>query len=402
MAKYKYSAVDVNGGKVAGTVEAESLHGVTTMLLERGLRVAEVREQRSVLQFEITAHKVKLANVMHFSRQLAAFVRAGVPLLDGLQIVREETTDKTLRKVIEEVEVSLRAGESFTRAMSAHAEAFPSFYVSVLSSAELTGRLDHVLDQLSRYIERDLEARRKIKSALAYPLIIMLMSFVTVGILAGFVLPRFKKFFLSLHAELPLPTRMLLSFTDFITAWWPVVLGGLVVFVLLIMAALRTHRGREIRDAVVLKIPVVGSVVRYAIVERFCRVLASMVETGVPLPEALRLASIGTHNLLYERALAEAQVGMLQGDGIARPIARTGLFPSAVVQMMRVGEDTGTLDDQLESMATYYERELDYKLKKLTTIFEPAAIVFMGLVVGFVAVALVSAMYGVFNQVQIK
>ena len=154
MGKYKYSAVNTRGEKVAGTLEADSLHGVTTALLDRGLRVAEVTEQKSVLQFEITSRKVKPANVMHFSRQLAAFVRAGVPLMDALEIVREETADKTLRKVVEEVQVSLRNGDSFTAAMSAHTEAFPSFYVSVLSSADVTGRLDHVLDQLSKYIER--------------------------------------------------------------------------------------------------------------------------------------------------------------------------------------------------------------------------------------------------------
>ena len=402
MGKYKYSAVDTRGEKVNGVLEADSLHGVTTVLLDRGLRVSQVKEQRSVLQFEITTRKVKLAEVMQFSRQLASFVRAGVPLVEALEIVREETADKTLRKVVGEVQASLRNGDSFTTAMSAQSEAFPSFYVSVLSSADVTGRLDHVLDQLSRYIERDMEAKRKIKSSLAYPMVIFFMSFVTVGVLAGFVLPRFKTFFLSLHAKLPLPTRLLLSFTDFITSWWFVLLGAVGVLLLAVLLALRTHRGREVRDKIVLKLPVIGPVVRFAIIERFCRVLASMVETGVPLPEALRLGSIGTHNLVYERGLAEAQVGMLQGDGIARPIARTRLFPNAVVQMMRVGEDTGTLDDQLDSMATYYERELEYKLKKLTTIFEPMAIIFMGLVVGFVAIALVSAMYGIFNQVKIK
>jgi type IV pilus assembly protein PilC len=232
--------------------------------------------------------------------------------------------------------------------------------------------------------------------------VIFLLSFVTVGILSGFVLPRFKTFFLSLHAKLPLPTRMLLSFTGFITTWWPVLLGVLGAMVLSILLGLRTHKGREIKDKFVLRVPVLGPVVRFAIVERFCRVLSSMVETGVPLPEALRLGSIGTHNLVYERGLAEAQVGMLQGGGISRPIGLTGLFPRAVVQMMRVGEDTGTLDEQLDGMANYYERELDYKLKKLTTIFEPIAIIFMGLVVGFVAIALVSAMYGIFNQVKIQ
>jgi type IV pilus assembly protein PilC len=277
---------------------------------------------------------------------------------------------------------------------------FPDFYRGILRSSELTGQLDTVLDQLAAYLERDLAARRKITSAMIYPSVIIVMSIIAVIVLSTFVLPRFKVFFDGLHAELPLPTRMLLGFTAFIGTWWWLILAVLAVVGVAIAFGLRTARGQYLRDATYLKIPVIKGTVRDALVERFCRILASMTSAGVALPEALRVATGALHNGVYERALSRVEEQMLEGEGIAKPIGETLLFPSLAVQMMRVGEQTGSLDDQLEVAARYYERELDYKIKRLTELFEPAVILVMGVVVGFVAIALVSAMYGIFNQVE--
>jgi type IV pilus assembly protein PilC len=170
--------------------------------------------------------------------------------------------------------------------------------------------------------------------------------------------------------------------------------------ILLVLAGLRTHGGRYLRDRMLLALPVLGDVVRFTIVERFCRILTSMLDAGVPVPDALQMASAGTNNLVYQRSLDVARTEMLEGAGISRPLARTYLFPTTVTTMMRVGEETGTLDDQLETMAAYYENELQYKLKKVTTLFEPLSVILVGVFVGFVAVALVSAMYGIFQQVE--
>ena len=403
MARFKYSALTPEGRPLVGVVKGSSVDGVTASLAQQGMEVRLVRpEGRNVLHFELTPRKVKPVELANFSRQMAAFVSSGLPLIDALAIIAEETPSKTLRKVVGEVSDSLRFGESFARAMAAHADAFPPFYMAVLQSAEATGELDVVLRQLSKYVERDMEAKRKIRSALAYPSVVMVMAFVTVAVITGFVLPRFKTFFESFDAKLPLPTRMLLAFTNFLTDWWVVMVLVVVAAVVAFAAALRTGKGRWYRDRLLLRLPVLGDVVRFTVVERFCRVLTSMLEAGVPIPEALRLASAGTNNLVYQRALEVARKEMLEGDGIARPIARTKLFPQTVTSMMRVGEETGTLDEQLEAMASYYENELQYKLKKLTTLFEPMAVILVGIFVGFVAIALVSAMYGIFNQVDIQ
>jgi type IV pilus assembly protein PilC len=299
-----------------------------------------------------------------------------------------------------EVEDGLRDGERLSDCFDRHPRIFPEFYRGILRSAELSGRLDTVLGQLARYLERDLEARRRIQQATIYPAVVAVMSVVTLIVLAGFVLPRFKSFFDSLGAQLPLPTRMLLAVTNFLSSYWWVLMIGAGLLILVLLYVLKTTPGRYLRDRLVLALPVVGSTVQYALVERFCRILSSMVSAGVQLPQALRVATGSLPNRVYRRALGRVLEAMMQGEGLARPLAATGLFPATAAQMLRVGEDTGTMDAQLETTAQYYEGELDYKLKKLIGLFEPAVIVLMGGVVGFVAIALVSAMYGIFRQVQ--
>jgi type IV pilus assembly protein PilC len=223
-----------------------------------------------------------------------------------------------------------------------------------------------------------------------------------VVIITGWVLPRFKTFFASLHAKLPLPTRMLLSIANFFTNDWIVLAAAAAVIIVMVVLGIVTKRGKEIRDRIFLKVPVLGELIRAAILERFCRILYSMVSTGVPLPEALQVTSAATTNTVYRSGLADARIGMMRGDGLAGPLSATGLFPPAARHMLRVGESTGTMDDQLESAAIYFDRELDYKLKRFTALFEPAVILFVGIIVGFVAIALISAMYGIYRQVHIS
>lgn len=401
MPSFSYTATMPSGQQARGTEKAPSREAVELALYERAFRDIRVQPKKSLLQAELTAPRVKRDELMHLSRQLGAFIRAGLPLIDAVHTIGTESANSSVRKMMAEVEQQLRDGDRLSTCLARHPKIFPAFYLGILRSAELTGQLDTVLDQLATYLERDLEARRKVKSAMIYPAVIAGMSVFTVAVLAGFVLPRFKEFFKSLHAKLPLATRMLLAFTDFLTAFWWAILGTIALLGLLGWLVLRTERGRYGRDRLLLAVPVLGSTIQYALVERFSRILSSMVSAGVNLPEALRVATESLHNLVFERSLAQVAEAMLEGDGLARPLARSGLFPSTASLMMQVGEQTGTLDAQLEATAHYYEGELDYKIKKLTSLFEPAIILVMGCLVGFVAIALVSAMYGIFNQVKV-
>lgn len=356
---------------------------------------------KSILQFEITAKKVPRKELMHFSRQLAVFIKAGIPIIDSLEAIHEEMGHKFFRQVIEDIIESLRGGATFADACLPHERAFPPYYLGILRSAELTGRLDTVLVQLSDYIERDVEARRKVSSALTYPAVIAALAVVVVVILVTVVLPKFKTFFASLNTQLPAPTRLLLSISGWLSANWYYLVGALLLLLISTVVGLRTDRGKVLRDRVMLRTPVIGDLMQHVVLERFCRILSAMMQAGVPLPDALRVTTDATSNRVFQEGLTEARAAMMRGEGLATPLIATGLFPPSAKQMFRVGENTGTLDQQLETAAVYFERELDYKIKRFTNLFEPAVIIAMGLVVGFVAVALVSAMYGIFRHSQV-
>lgn len=397
MQNFRYRAV-ADGAPVKGTTEALSQRAARNALAASGLEAIELKLKRKLTELDITPQKVTTPELMHFSRQLAAFLRAGIPILDALTSLAEGTDNDRLETVLYEMADALREGETFADAVEEHPKVFPSVYQAVIRTAELTGNLDGVLDQLSAYLERDLDTKRQITSALTYPSIVVLMAIGTVAVVAGWVLPKFETFFASFDAELPLPTRMLMFTTDFLLAWWWALLAALIVFVASGVAASRFPDGRRFLHAVTLRLPVFGETIRYAIVERFCRSLGAMVRSGVALADSLQVAAATTNNLVFTDGLTLVREKMIRGEGLAQPIAESELFPSAMTQMVKAGEDTGTLDEQLETAAGYFEQELRFKIKAVTAIFEPAIIVFVGALVGFVAIALVSAMYGLYRQ----
>jgi len=399
--KFRYTALDVDGKRVTGVELAKSSGAAHVALIAKGFQPLELEAKKSILKFEITKKRVPRQDVMNFTRQLAVFMRAGVPIMEALEVIVEETQDKMLRVVLEDMVDSLRAGDTFAAAAAAHPEAFPNFYVGILESAELTGSLDAVLNQLADYIDRDEKARGKVTAALIYPMVVAAMSVVTVIVLAVFVLPRFVVFFNSLHAKLPLVTRMLLNSTSAVSKWWYIELALIALLVGGFIAMQRSEKGKARLDAMKLKLPVIGDLTQTAIIERVCRILASLMRAGVDLPRSMAVTAESANNAVYRKALENVREQMMQGAGLAGPIAETGLFPAAARQMFRVGEETGTLDQQLEVAAAYYGRELETKLERATALFEPAIIILMGLVVGFVAVALISAMYGIYSQVSV-
>jgi type IV pilus assembly protein PilC len=397
MTAFKYVAVDHDGKKVRAKADAVNVDSLRNELLAQQLDVKKIRRQRKFTEIELTPRKVPRSDVMHFSRQVAAFVRAGIPLIDALDTVRETASNPRLREILTETTELIQVGVPFSDALDRHRDVFPPYYIGILRSAEITGRLDTVLDQLASYIERDMEARQKIRSALTYPLVILVMSIVTVVVLVSYVLPKFTDFFKEFDAQLPTVTTILLEVADFFeTWWWLLAIIGLAL-VLVAVRVNRTEGGQRWRDQMVLRVPAIGPVVQFNVIERFCRIIAAMMHAGVPLPEAMQSAIDGCNNRIYAEALGDVRDAMLEGEGMARPVTATGLFPPAATQMMRVGEETGTLDTQMDAAADFFAKELDYKLARLTALAEPAVIIVMGAIVGFVAVALVSAMYGIFQ-----
>ena len=400
LSKFRYSALDGSGQAVSGVEVASSSGAAHLALVQRGFQPLEVTAKRKLGSIEVTKKKVPRKEIMHFSRQMGVFMKAGIPIMEALEVIQIETTEKLMKKVINEMVDALRAGDTFAAAAASHPEAFPNFYIGILESAELTGNLDTVLDQLADYIERDVEARSTLTSALIYPAVVFCMSIGVVIVLATFVMPRFVVFFKSLHAKLPLPTRMLLSASNAFSTYWYAILTVLIAIVVGFVAMRRSAKGRAMLDSLILKLPVLGLLVQAAVLERVCRVLSSMLKAGVDLPQAMAVTAEASNNAVYRNGLGHIREQMMEGQGLAGPLADTNIFPGAAKQMFRVGEETGTLDVQLETAAAYYHRELEVRVKHFTSLFEPAVIIFMGVVVGFVAVALISAMYGIYSQVK--
>jgi len=400
--KFRYAAASPDGAVISGIANASAIGALHDILVDKDLQPISITPKKSLLQFEITAKKVGKRDLMHLCRQLAVFIRSGIPVLDALAVLSEDSTDKVMGSALEGMRTSLEAGARFSEAASLYPGLFPPYAVEVLRSAELTGNLDIVLDQLADYLEREAETARKIKSALAYPIIVVCLALVVSTVLVVYVLPKFQGFFNSFHAKLPLPTRMLLTLGNELGKYGLYLAGVLIIVGTVGFLVSRTSGGRELKDRLILKIPVIGDMIHIAIVERFLRLLSSMVSAGVNLPEAVAVTTAATQNMLFRKRLTEARAAMMRGEGLAGPLAATGMFPGAARRMITVGESTGSLDDQLKAAAHYLDRDLEYKINRFTMLMEPAVIIVVGLIVGFVAIALVSAMYGIYRQVNIQ
>jgi type IV pilus assembly protein PilC len=400
MPKFAYSAIDATGAEVEGTTKADTLGTARALLVEQNLFPIRIEESKGMLDFELTKEKAKKKNLMNFTRQLSVFVKAGIPITDALTTIGDESTDVAIRRAIAGMTDDLRNGGLLSASAAQYPNVFPNYYIGILQAAELTGRLDDSLDSLAGYISREIETKSKVVSALSYPLVVMVLALGTVMVLAGYVLPQFKPLFEELGAELPLPTRMMLFVARFFGDLWYVTVIAFLLFFGTVGFLTMHPTGKELWQRMSLKIPVIGGIVEYAILERFCSVLHTMLKAGVAIPSAMQTTTEAVSNIVYREQLDIARQQMLEGSGFTQPLIDTELFPGAARQMFKVGEETGTLDQQLEVAAEYFNRELEYRIKAFTTLFEPLMILFVGVVVGFVAIALVSAMYGVLGGVE--
>ncbi len=342
---------------------------------------------------------VPIPVVIAFSRQMASFIEAGIPLLEALEIVGLETADATMRKVAGELQATIQRGGSFSDAVNAHPNVFPPHYRAMVRSSEFTGHLDGVLEQLAVDLERDQMAKRQVKSALTYPVVVLVVTAIAMVVMSVWVLPKFAGMYTNLNADLPLMTELLMSSTDVISASLPYLAIGLPVMLIVARLLFGGTRGKGRRDRLIMKLPVIGKLFLLVSLERFCRVLASLAKAGVALPEAIEMSAASTSNTVFVTRMQGVRETLMRGGGLAAPMMETGLFPPAARQMIGVGEKTGTLANQLGKAAAYYEREVAHGIKKATDLFQPAVIVFVGSMVAFVAIAQVSAMYGVFGQI---
>jgi len=395
---YVYQGQDVDGKKVSGVVESTSRGKVQYELEEEGVVNLSIKVKQPLLQIEF-GKTVSGEVLLQVTRQLSSFAQAGIPAARGLAILASTTDNKSMRGVLEELVIEIEGGATLSESVGHYPHVFPSYYGTILNAAERSGDLPGALETLNSYLERDLRSKRAVKSAMTYPIVLILLTILAVSVLSLVVLPKFEVFFASLDVKLPLTTRMLLGTTRFLgNFWWVLLLLALAAGTAFFFA-FKNPKGRLIIDGILLKLPLFGSLLQLIALERFCRVLATLVRTSVPLPDALTLAGRASNNSVFERGIKNAHIGVLNGEGLATPLEREKIFPTAAIQILRVGEESGRLESQMGQAASYYADELDHRMKNLTALIEPITLLFLGGGVGFVAVALVSAMYGIYSGV---
>jgi len=397
MPSYAYLAYTEAGQRREGRIDAEGTSAAEQALWLEGLKIVELNPappRKTMADYFPSLYQISRADIILFTRQLATFVGAGVPMSRALGTIAQETASPLFKRVILAVLDDLERGQNLSEALVKHPKVFPTLYVDLVRVAELTGNLEATLTELAGYLRRDLNTVRRVQAALIYPAVILVVATGVVIILVFFALPAFTRIFAEFRVELPLSTRILIGIVDF-TRRWGLVIGAVVVAAAGgIALPLRTARGVYVKDQLSIRVPILGPIVLSAVLNRFARTLAMVLKAGVPLGQTFEAVIASTGNRVFQRGLTTVKEQMTSGEGFAGPLIRTHLFPPMLTQMVRVGEETGTLDTYLEQAAEFYEEELEYRIRAMTSLIEPVMTVAVGIMVGFIAVSLISAMYG--------
>lgn len=388
MSQFRYTGRDARGQKISGTLEANSPEAAAGELLARQITPLTVEAERAaqvdvmaVLREKLRRKRVDLEELIIFCRQMYSLAKAGVPIIRAIAGLAESNRNLYFRDVLQQVRSDLESGQSMAVALHAHPKVFNRLFVSMISVGENTGQLDQAFRQLASYLELERETRKRIKQATRYPIFVLAAMGVALTIINLFVIPAFAKVFAQFKAELPWATRALIGTSEFFQNWWwamlIVLIGGLYAF----FRWIDTDEGALTWDRIKLRLPIVGGVFERIALARFTRTFAMMYRAGVPLLQTLSINSASVGNRHIGRAIIGMRESVERGEALTRSAANSGLFTPLVLQMMAVGEETGSLDDLFIEVADFYEQEVDYDLKQLADAIEPILIVAMGAMV---------------------
>lgn len=404
MPTFKYKARNNLGKIVEGTVEAEAESAVAIVLRQKRLELVSVAPGGGLGGFlsALTKKggKVTTKDVVVFSRQFSTMVNAGLPILQGLTIVAEQAENPDFRAVMTKVRDDISNGVPLSEAMGKYPKVFSTLYVNMVKAGEQGGILDVIFERLSEYMEKAEGVTRKVKSAMMYPIVVMSVACCVVIFLMVKVVPTFRDVFASFGAKLPAPTQFLIDVSAFLSSWKA---GFLVAFLIAVWVVVTLYRktkaGAYNWDLMILKLPVFGVLARKAAVAKFARTLGTLIKSGVPIMDALETVAKTAGNLVLERAVNNARDSVREGKTLTQPLKESKVFPPMVTQMINVGEETGALDTMLSKVADFYEDEVDAAVEGLTSIIEPILIVFLGVTIGFIVVAMFMPMFEIGNAV---
>lgn len=400
MPYFAYTAIDAGGRTVKATLEAENEAVLLSRLRENSLQVVEIREAKKGGAITIGKAKMKAKALVIFSRQFATMIDAGIPILRCLEILCGQTRDPALKPALDAVAADVKAGLALNEAMAKHPQCFNKLYVNMIRAAELGGILDIILDRLAGFLEYENEVRGKIKAAMMYPVLVLVFSQLMLFVLFSFVLPKFKEIFTGMNAEMPTMTKVLFGIGDFMSSsWWMILLGIGAIIVGMKMWG-TTPRGRYQLDYMKLKFPIVGELTLKMAVARFCRTFGTLINSGVPIMRSLEIVGETLNNVVLGGAVDSTRLSIREGNKLSVPLAASGLFPSMVTHMIDVGEESGRLSEMMIKVGDFYDQEVEQAVKGLTSMIEPLLIIFLGVVVGFIVISVMTPIFTIVNSVK--
>lgn len=401
---YQYRVYTLEKRIVQGTIDATSESMAEEALHRAGyhrvLSLREVRPRLSLGQLIPTFFGVKNQDVIDFSRQLATLIESGVTILTALQLLEGQASKAALGKVIAGLVEELRGGSSLSQALTKYPQAFSYTYCQVIKASEQAGNLEVGLKQVAGYMEKRMMMKKKVIRAMAYPTLILLMAIGVVTLLITVVLPPLVQLFTSLGTELPSTTRLLIAVAGFLINYKFYLLGGLFTLIILIVGYVRQPAGKLTMDRLMLKIPVIGSINLQRNMCHFCQTTSMLLKAGLPLPQIMNTVIQTVGNRIIRQALREVREKLVQGQGLSQPMAAIELFPRLLVEMVVVGEKTGNLDSTLATLADFYEEKVSQRIDGLISMIEPALTLVTGVVVGFVAISMITALYSILGTVR--
>ncbi|MBN2061847.1 MAG: type II secretion system F family protein [Deltaproteobacteria bacterium] len=387
---YLWVAETKKGKKLKGELEAASEQIAISQLKKRNLKILKLKPKPKDIFENIAFMQPKVTNkdIVIFTRQFSTMIDAGLPLVQGLNILADQAENPTFRRILKQLTKDVEGGSTLAEAMKKHPKVFNDLFVNLIAAGEVGGILDTILQRLATFIEKAEELKSKIKGALTYPIVVLAIAFIVIAVILIFVIPVFQDMFASFGSALPAPTQLVVNMSDFMKGNIHYVIGAFVVLVFLFKQYRNSKGGRKTTDEIALKLPIFGDLLKKTAVARFTRTLGTMLQSGVPILDSLEIVAKTAGNVIIEEIIYEVRSSIAEGQTIAEPLSENDVFPGMVIQMIAVGEATGALDVMLEKIADFYDKEVDTAVDALTSMLEPLLMLFLGGAIGGLVVAM--------------
>lgn len=385
---FQWSGKTLRGTIESGELSANSKEDVISHLRRKSITPTAITEKKSKTSFSFGS-KTSDKDITVFTRQFATMIEAGLPLVQSLEILTSQVENKTLAKALASIKTDVEGGATYADALKKHPRIFSELYVNMIAAGEAGGILDTILNRLAEYIEKAMKLRKKVKGAMIYPAVVSVIAVIVIAVIMIFVVPTFSKMFVTLGGTIPVPTRIIINLSNFISG-----IGGLFILIAVIGLSLsiaqvrRTEKGKKTIDALLLKAPVLGILFRKVAVAKFTRTLGTLISSGVPILDGLEITAKTAGNKVIEYAVMDVKKAVSEGKTLAEPLTKARVFPPMVTHMIAVGESTGALDSMLSKIADFYDDEVDMAVSNLTSMIEPIMIVFLGSTIGYTVVAM--------------